>query len=224
MYYVIGDGLVGGIFKGETAFQVVHRDSREVGDGIVNAAALSGKMACDTAGFDATIQANVELPEVLYELARSAKVPYIVFSSASVYQGAGVVSEASPVYPSNLYVASKILMERVLPDDCFIFRIPLVDLNNGHRNDLSEKIKSWKTCEARETSVVHAETIYKAVHNALTKEIRPGIYNIASEIVTLPDYIQEKYNWEGEVSPRGSLGLSNIPVLDTLKARYVGLI
>ena len=224
MFYVVGDGLVGGIFKGEPAFKVVHRDSREVGDGIVNAAALSGKMACDTAGFDATVQANVELPKVLYELAKSVCVPYIVFSSASVYQGVDVVCETAPVYPSNLYVASKILMERVLPDDCFIFRIPLVDLDNDHRNDLSEKIKGWNTCEARETSLVHAETIYKAVNNALTKQIRPGIYNIASEIVRLPDYIKTKYGWEGEVVPRGSLGLSNIPVLNLRKAQDAGLI
>ena len=225
MFYVVGNGLVGGIFKQYGGYSVVHRNHREAGAGVVNAAALSGKAVCDAAGFDATIEANVALPLELYKSAERSNVPFITFSTGSVYApSVGIANEMSLLYPANLYVASKILMEQALPSDCFIFRIPQVDLGNGHPNDLGEKVKGWEKCEDRTTSLVHADSIYKAVHHALTRNIEPGIYNIASERVNLVDYIRAKYNWEGEVVPAGSLGLSNIPVLNLTKAQNVGLI
>ena len=157
-------------------------------------------------------------------------IPFITFSTSAVYRAPdrvdAVVTEESPLYPTNSYSASKILMEAMLPSDrCFIFRIPRVIAGTKHPNDFEQKVQKWEVCEDLSESVIYPWTIIKAVDRALTDPDMPrGIYNLASETVHLPTYIKEHYGWEGEVVKPRSLGFCPAVIFDTSKAESVGLI
>ena len=157
-------------------------------------------------------------------------VPFITFSTSAVYRAPDridqAVTEECPLYPTNSYNASKILMEAMLPHDrCFIFRIPRVIAGTKHPNDFERKVQKWQVCEDLSESVIYPWTMIKAVERALTEpEIPFGVYNLASETVHLPSYIKEHYGWEGEVVEPRSLGFCPAVIFDTSKAESVGLI
>ena len=161
---------------------------------------------------------------------RRDSIPFITFSTSEVYRAPdgidAAVTEESPVCPTNSYNASKILMEAMLPHDrCFIFRIPRVIAGTEHPNDFEQKVQEWRVCEDLSESVIYPWTIIKAVDRALTEPDMPrGIYNLASETVHLPTYIEEHYGWEGEVVEPWSLGFCPAVIFDTSKAESVGLI
>ena len=117
-----------------------------------------------------------------------------------------LVEEDDPLYPYNTYSGSKILMERVLPRSCFIFRIPVVSTGSGADNDYSEKVKRWRYVEDVHKSIVYKETLIEAVRSALGAFYKAGVYNIASEVIHLPTYVQEQFGWDGEIVAANFVG------------------
>ena len=229
---VVGAGLVGSCFKDLDGFQVVHRNEWKdaIWDwkGVVNCAAITGLDKCEETDFAHVLRANAKMPVDIGDYAANLQIPFVQFSTSAVYrrpikQG-DPVDESAPLYPYNAYAGSKILMEATLPPSCYIFRIPVVHTRSGVANDFGEKVKRWAMVEDVLISIVYKDTLIKAVWNALIQEIPPGIYNIASEAVHLPSYIQERFGWQGEVVAADSLNLSPAIVLDITKAGTTGLI
>lgn len=231
---VVGAGLVGSCFKGLDEFEVVHRN--EWKDrvwnwrGIVNAAGVIGIGPCQEASYDELIKANVKLAVDMCDYAANLKIPFLTFSTTAVYRRPLDLEERlredAPLYPYNSYGASKILMEASLPKDaCFIFRLPRVDTETDSEKDFGPKLKNWKVVEDVRQSFVFRDTIIESVRNAMNNQTRfYGIYNIGSTDVYLPDYIQEKYGWTGEVVPAHSLNLSPAVMIDTNKAKDLGIL
>ena len=231
---VVGAGLVGSCFEGLDDFEVVHRDEWKDRAwnwrGIVNAAGIIGIGPCQDASLDELIQANVTLPVDMEGDAARLEIPFLTFSTTAVYRRPIDLKEKcredAPLYPYNAYAASKILMEASLPRDrCFIFRLPRVDTETDSPKDFGPKLKNWKVVEAVYQSFVYRDEIIESVRNAMNNKTRfYGIYNIASADVYLPDYVNDKYGWTGEVVPAHSLGLSPAVLLETTKARDLGLL
>lgn len=235
---VVGAGLVGSIFKNKVDYEVI--PSKEWQSlrsdwkilkkwrGLVNCCAIAGQKPCDDAGFDAVNRANVRLAREMAYCAINAQIPFITFSTSAVYappHGNYALDEAAPLDACNLYAASKIVMEAVMPPQAFIFRIPMVITGSGAPNDFPQKVKGWKVVENVDISIIHAHTIAKAVNRVMnTKEVNPGIYNLASEVVHLPTFIKAEYDWEGEVVEAYSLGLSPPVVFNTQRAERKRLI
>ena len=186
-------------------------------------------MKCENTDFAQVLRANAKLPISIADYASNCKIPFVQFSTSAVYrlpsQKEGVpVNEAFPLFPYNSYAASKIVMEATLPKSTYIFRIPVVSTGSGADNDFEGKVKRWTVVEDVLISIVYRSTLIKAVRNALTAEIPPGVYNIASETVHLPTYIEGRFDWEGEVVSPHTLGRSPAIVLDITKAWKAGLI
>ena len=228
---VVGAGLVGSLFEDVPGFEVVHRNEWEPvrwEDGLVNCAGIAGRVRCKETDFAQVLSANVHLPMEMFEACQSLGVPFVAFSTTALYDKpeGDTVSESNPLYPHDSYSASKILMERMLPNDkCFIFRIPRVITDDGNPKDFRQHIKRWTLCEDITRSIIYPETLVKAVTRALADpDIPRGVYNLASEAVHLPTFIKENYGWEGEIVAPYSLGYYTEGVLDTGKAESVGLI
>ena len=231
---VVGAGLVGSCFKELDEFHVVHRNEWKdhIGNwkGIVNCAGIVGIGPCEAATFDELIRANVELAVDMCGYAVDLGIPFLTFSTSAVYRRPSdleeKLTEQAPLYPYNSYGASKILMEASLPrDGCYIFRIPRVDTETDSEKDFGPKVRNWKVVEEVYQSFVFRDTIINSVRNALNQRTRfYGIYNIASEDVHLPSYVRSKYGWTGEVVPAHSLNLSPAVMIDTTKAKDLGLI
>ena len=235
-YGVVGAGLVGSLFEGLDDFEVVHHDEwlpMRWERGLVNCAAQSSRIACEQKHFSDVLQANVYLPQKMYESTLNFKgdVPFVQFSTTAIYKHPKnpdtVLDEDAAIYPLHSYGASKILMEDILADkECYIFRIPRVITDNGHPNDFGHHITRWTEVEDRHCSIVRGETIVNAVMAALENpNSPPGIYNIATEVIHLPSFIKENYGWEGKVIPADSMeGLGPWPIIDTSKAYRWGFI
>ena len=231
---VIGAGLVGSCFKDLDEFQVVHhnewKDHIWNWRGIVNAAGIIGIGPCEEATLDELIRANVKLAVDMCGYAANLDIPFLTFSTTAVYRRPidlkEKLREDASLYPYNAYGASKILMEASLPKDaCFIFRLPRVDTETDSEKDFGPKLKHWKVVEAVYQSFVFRGTIVESVRNAMNNQTRfYGIYNIGSTEVYLPDYIREKYGWTGEVVEPHTLGLSPAVMIDTQKAKDLGLL
>ena len=229
---VIGAGLVGSIFKELDEFQMVHRNEWKDAiwnwKGVVNCAGIVGLQVCEDTDFAHVLRANAKMPVDIADYAANLQIPFVQFSTSAVYrrpikQG-DPVDEDAPLYPYNAYAGSKILMEATLPPSCYIFRIPVVYTCSDADNDFGQKVERWTVVEDVLISIVYKDTLIRAVRNVLTQEIPPGIYNIASEAVHLPSYIEEQFAWQGEVVTADSLNLSPAIVVDIAKARKAGLI
>lgn len=231
---VVGAGLVGSCFLDLDDFEVVHhnewKDAVWNWMGIVNAAGIIGIGPCQEATYDQLIQANVKLAVDMCDYAANLKIPFLTFSSTAVYRRPPDLEERlpedAPLYPYNAYGASKILMEGCLPKEhCFIFRLPRVDTETDSEKDFGPKLKNWRVVERVHQSFVFRDEIIRSVRNAMNNQTRfYGIYNIASVDVYLPDYIKAKYGWEGLVVPAHSLNLSPAVMVDTSKARDLGVL
>ena len=240
-YLVVGRGLVGSIFAEDSRFDVVshgdwHNRDLDSYSGIVCAAAISTEPQCQKATMAEVLEANVELPLRMLKLAQARDIPFVAFSTAGVYREAGVRKEEDDVHPHNRYAASKIFMEHTLQSQTrqiacgvfyerlFIFRIPFVCFFNNHPHDLSGRVPNWKKCEDVNASVVYRVVVEHAVHRALSEPTAGGIYNIASGIVHFPTFLEDRFNWKGDVVPAHSMGRTPNSQLDTRKSEKAGLI
>ena len=233
-YLVVGRGLVGSMLSEDERFAAVsHRDWVEASEdgyaGIVCAAAMSTEAKCLKATMAEVIEANVYLPLRLLKLAKARNVPCVVFSTAGVYREAGVRKEEDDVSPHNRYAASKIMMEYALQNEAyqhlFIFRIPFVCLFNNHPSDLSGRVPNWDKCEDVSASVVYKAQLYQAVCKVMNSGgAKGGIFNIASGTIHFPTFLEDRFNWRGNVVPAHTLGKTPNSQLDTRKAEEAGLL
>lgn len=229
---VVGAGTVGSIFKDFDGYEVVHRnewkDKIRGWSGVINCAGIAGLQVCEDNHFSQVLRANVKLPIEIADYATLLKIPSVHLSSSIIYRRPspnGPVCEDAPLFAYNNYASSKILMEATLPKNCYIFRIPAVSTGSGMDNDLEQRVKGWASVEDVMISIVYGHTIAKAVNRVMqTKQVKPGIYNVASEIVHLPTHVKGRYGWEGEIIPAHALNRSPAIQLDTTKAERAELI
>ena len=239
---VIGDGLVASIFKDLPGFEVVHRDGwedkLEGWDGVINCAGLTSRLKCMNRPYTEVLEANVWLPQRIADAisAMDKPVSFIQFSSCSVYKRPDSVhyalDETHPTEPIHEYNASKILMEHVLRDTpTYILRIPRVVTGNGHHADFDKHSANWTHVEDLPTTIVRSETLLKVV-NQLVWSFQRGVhndmamlYNIATEVIRVPEFIKENYGWKGEVVSAGYFPeLGPWPILDIRKAERHGFL
>lgn len=243
---VIGDGLVASIFKELPGYEVVHRDGwedkLEGWDGVINCAGLTSRLRCMGRPYTEVLEANVLLPKRIADTINgmAKPIPFIQFSSCSVYKRPDSIyhalDEFQPTEPTHEYNASKILMEYVLRDTpTFILRIPRVVTGNGHPSDFDKHSAKWTQVEDLPTTILRSETLLKVV-SQLTDRItwsfqrgvhneRAMLYNIATEVIQVPEFIKENYGWQGEVVKANSMShLGPWPILDTRKAERYGLL
>ncbi len=232
-YLVVGRGLVGSVFKKDPHFDVVsHEEWQRAAQhnyrGIVCAAAISAEARCQQATMTEVMEANVTLPLRILRLAKARNVPCVVYSTAGVYKEAGVRAETDDVHPHNRYTASKVYMEHALQNEAYqklyIFRIPFVVLFSTHQNDLGSRVMNWAKCEDVNASVVYKAVLDRSVRRAMANGVPGGIYNIASGIVHFPTFLEDRFNWRGDVVPAHSMGRTPNSQLNSSKAEKSGLL
>ena len=240
-YLVVGRGLVGSIFSDDSRFDVVshdewHNRNLDTYSGMVCAAAISTETLCQQATMAEVMEANVALPSRILKQAKARNIPCVVYSTAGVYREAGVRAETDDVHPHNRYTASKIFMEHTLQSQphqiacgvfyqkLFIFRIPFVALFNNHPNDLSGRVLNWRKCEDVCASVVYKADLEHSAKRAMSQLCDGGVYNIASGTIHFPAFLEDRFNWKGDVVPAHSMGRTPNSQLDTRKSKKAGLI
>ena len=232
-YLVLGRGLVGSIFSEDSQFDVVshgewHNRNLDNYSGMVCAAAISTEVLCQKATMAEVIEANVELPLRMLKLAKARNIPFVTFSTAGVYREAGVRKEDDDVSPHNRYTASKVFMEHALQSEAyqklFVFRIPFVCLFNNHTHDLSGRVLNWEKCEDVCASVVYKADLEHSAKQAMRQLCDGGVYNIASGTIHFPTFLEDRFNWKGDVVPAHSMGKTPNSQLDTRKSKKAGLI
>lgn len=232
-YLVVGRGLVGSFFEDMPGYDVLSHEewylaANKSYHGIVCAAAMSTEPLCQSVTMGEVLEANVSLPLRLLKLAKTRDIPCIFFSTAGVYRSPGARSETDDISPHNRYTASKVMMEYALQSETYhktyIFRIPFVVGFTQQPTDFEARIRTWEKCEDVNGSIVYRGDITHAVTNALTRPITPGIYNIASGIVNFPRFLEDRFNWKGDIVPAGSLSKTPNCQISTSKAHAAGLV
>lgn len=232
-FLIVGRGLVGSFFQDMPEYDILsHEEWYLAGDnsydGIVCAAAMSTEPLCQSATMGEVLEANVSLPLRILKLAKTRELPCVFFSTAGVYRSPGVRSETDDINTHNRYTASKVMMEYALRSEAYqktyIFRIPFAVGFTQQPTDFEARIRTWEKCEDVNASIVYRGDITHAVTTALTRPITPGIYNIASGIVNFPRFLEDRFNWKGEIVPAGSLSKTPNCQISTLKAHGAGLL
>lgn len=232
---VIGKrGLVASAFSDDKRYELIRSDNclREINEGnyggIVNAAAITGEPKCQSASLPDVMRVNVMTPLRMLDFAQERNIPFVMFSTAAVYKNPEITSEDDEIAPRGRYSMSKVAMEYTLRADAYeklyIFRIPFVVMFKQHDADLSIKVKSWKYCEDVTGSVVYKPTLYEAVNNAINGVAPGGVYNIASDNVHFPSYLEDKFGWNGDIVPAHSMNRSPNCMLNCSKAKGARLI
>lgn len=246
---VVGRGMVAQCFAAsDDAVLTSHRTwqvrTNFHTNAIVCTAGIVGKRRCDNARWSSIWESNVGLPLQLQKAAAAEMgIPFIVFSSSSIYRSNrdGRNTETSDVHPHNRYCASKIAMENALlraateffnqfGDDSrtYILRIPQLVLFEESPWNFSKKIEEWDSIDECTIPVIYPDTISKAVDRIVgRKDICAGIYNLASEEVYLPDFIESHFpRWIGKTTPAG-VGEECVrmsPLMALEKSQMAGLI
>lgn len=234
-YLVVDRGLVGSIFLNDSQFDVVSHDewyNHNLDDynGMMCTAAISTEAECQKVRMEDVLKANVELPLQMLQAAKSKNAPLVAFSTAGVYQSAGVRVEDDDVDAHNRYTTSKIVMEYALMNETysrlFIFRAPFVVLFSARVNDLGQRVQTWAKCEDVTASIVYRADLRHAVIRALDHErpVAGGIYNIASGIVHFPTFLEDRFGWQGTIVPPHSLSRTPNSQIAVHKANAAGLL
>lgn len=220
----IGRGTIGKALSLFNGFEVIsHTDEIDMGgDMIVNCAGIVGDAKCDN--YKDVVNANVEHAVALSNIQR----PIIQFSSAGVYAkqycktSTDKLKEGDPVYPHNLYCASKILMENALAKyaNTYILRIPFVEVEG-----LGERYKNYQWVQDGYCSIVTPETIASVIKRILKKHLKSGVYNIRSKEVYFPSFVNNYLDTPLEIryDPPGKSSTANV-VLNVDKALETGLL
>ena len=224
--------MVGSVFADDVRFELESHDiwkSRMLPPmnhtGYICAAGIAGDRNCNNAPMRAVMDANVGLPLSMMYAARAADAPLIVLSSTGVYRRhTRPCDEDDDLHPHNRYIASKIAMEYALKeyDRCYILRLPFVTLFEGAWH-FGTRCAAWKRCESVLSSVLFQRDLMNVVSRVLDGDVPSGIYNIASHVVHLPDFIRAHFQWNGEVVRQGELGLCPCAQVRLTKAKGAGL-
>ena len=211
---VVGLGTVGSVLQDYDGFYGVrhqeiedcyvdfsenpYADFRET-DAIVNCAGIAGAGKCSKAEIADIMEANVMFPQKLQRICKESNTLYIHISTAGVYQKQAQYTdnfgwgapETYPTYPHNLSVASEILGENHLFND---LQVPIYILRLSwflNEEKFYERAKYMTDVQQIWTSITHPDTLVDAIRNVVEKRPDPGIYNINSETVWLPDFMRQ---------------------------------
>lgn len=200
MITVIGGGVIGTALGGyndvillrrrlwESLTESTRKDLLDDTDVLVNAAAIAGAAKCKEAGYAEVLYANVFKARQYTDIALAHNVPMVLLSTRGLYKqqtmpkrpdgNIGALRVGAPVYPHNLYCASKILMEQAVPEARH-FRLPMFE------ETLKRKDEQWSWVQDTYTSYITADRLMECLR--LLRNARPGIYQAQSEVVYLPD-------------------------------------
>ena len=177
-------------------------------EGVVNTAGIIGHRNCDAAGYEAVMKANVAFPlrvqaACLKANVRCIQLTTVGISELQVAPTADIRFRVNmPVYPHNLYCASKILLEASLRNKlCILLRLPWVVVEGVFR----DRIKNWTSVQDTWASVLEVPDLYKSILK-LTQPIdddmdrlypkNSGLYQLKSYDVYFPDFIKSHLDME----------------------------
>ena len=210
----VGRGYVGKALAKYADFSVISHqaflenpDSLLGFDSVVNTAGITGHRKCDEAGYDATIEANVAFASYLQGEVIKRKKNFIQLSTIGISKAQVApnvqyahrqyrtgfnpeppfyVNEHMPIYPHNLYVASKILNEQVISKRKYcILRLPWVLVEGVFES----RAKHWDAVQDTWCSILRIQTLVEAVKCASQGVI--GTYHLSDAHVYFPEFINE---------------------------------
>ena len=246
---VVGRGLVGSCFENDDRFTIVgHNDWKHIKaehasklvssqfSGFIYTAGIAGYAKCNVATMKDVMDANVRLPVEMMHMARLTNIPFVFYSSTSIYKmpvnKSYACREDDDLHPNNRYAASKIaaeyalstgvILHPVMYDKTFILRMPLLVLKQGKYN-FGNRCLTWEFCEDASISVIYKSALMEVINNIFNKQINGGIYNIASETVHVPTFIMKFGEWSGSIVPADSLQVSPSIIVDITKAKEAGI-
>ena len=236
----MGRGYVGkslGLYNGfdlVSHTDVVDADLSEY-DAVVNAAGIIGHQRCDEAGYDAVINANVSFPVRLYRSCYSASTPFIQLTTTGISEVQIALSSDvgfglnDPIYPHNLYCASKVLLESLLSGKkwCFMLRMPWVFIKGVFEN----RIRGWTHIQDTYTSVLDIDDLvlairkvvdsvptgFQSIYSDIQFPSGHGTYHVKSRDVYFPEFINGLLDTDLQVKsghPRDMTAA--IPITDNL--------
>ena len=188
----IGKGFIGSALEAYDEFDCIHHRQfkplllRDY-DACVNTAGIVGYGLCKKTDNDTTYLANVSF--ALHIKAACVATNTILFqpSTTGMYtpqscpklEGFIMPTETSPTKAYNVYVQSKLAMERVL-DGCYILRMPLVFETSFNK-------PQWSYVQDTYLSVLYTDDFRSYLLDFIRIKPEYGIYNMDSEIIYLPD-------------------------------------
>ena len=195
---VIGRGYIGKVLDAYDEFDVVSHNQLlgipalvEGYDAVVNAAGIVGHRKCNEAGYAAVIEANVKFPITVQAVCAQYGVTFIQLTTVGIsrVQVAPTsdicFSLKMPVYPHNLYCASKILLEAsLIGKPAIILRLPWV----VDKGVFESRVKNWDMVQDTYTSVLEIEDLRKAIFKY---PVNSGVFHLKSYDVYFPDFINK---------------------------------
>lgn len=161
----------------------------------INATAIAGTIKCAEAGYNQVIDINVTKSLAYVQQLALYQIPVVLLSTTAVYarttcpkslydkpERLELWSINDPVYPHNLYCASKILMEQTIKN-ALIVRIPWVFRNNH----LPEYTKKWSVVQDTYTSYIDPKRLYTCLSKLINAP--KGLYQCHTDIVYLPNIL-----------------------------------
>ena len=195
-------------------------------NGVVNCAGIVGHRKCDEEGYDPVIEANVKFAVTLQNNCLAHGVHFIQPSTIGIslrqWSTAPefLVSESMPIYPHNLYCASKILNEHALnQQNTTILRLPWVVVPGTFES----RIQNWKEVQSTICSIIELEDLRCALLNTLRKRA-VGVYNIKTTDVYFPDFIKARFGLDLPERETGTNNMTASVPMDTRKARAEGIL
>lgn len=190
---------------------------------VVNAAAIAGHKACESAGEIATLNANVDFAYDVMQASKNVEAHCVLISTASVYaRPSGIPKrESDETHESNLYVSSKIKMEATCTES-MIFRISNFIGDGTHPIDFHNRIKQWEWVADTYVSTLQIDRFAQVLLKlTLHAEQISGIFNLADPgFKYLPAYVRHLHEKPFEIKPKDAMphDASISHILDTSKA------
>ena len=205
----VGRGYIGKALGKEKDFEAMphtyfieNPDCVRSFDAIVNTAGIIGDGKCQKADYSDVIEANVEFPRRMQAYVLKHKKQFIHLSTVGISEVQVAppnsaygndeppfyVTEHMPVYPHNLYCASKILSEEAVKKrKNIIFRLPWMFI----KGVIEDRIQNWDFIQDTWCSYVTIQTLATAIRHA-TQGTVIGTYHLSDGHVYFPDFIREK--------------------------------
>lgn len=190
---------------------------------VVNAAAIAGHKACESAGEMQTFNANVDFAYDVMQASKTVDADCVLISTAAVYAPPGGTpkKESDARHAPNLYVASKMKMEDTCTE-AVIFRISNFIGDGTHPTDYHNRIKQWQWAADTHVSTLKLERFADVLLRlTLHSERVNGIFNLADPgFKHLPTYARHLHEKPLEIRPKDALphDASISHILDTSKA------
>ena len=199
----VGRGFIGTAFARDSRVTLVphsqaFEDDLDISryDAIINCAGIVGDSKCQKDDFQAVFTANSILPRRLHLHAVKHGIKFFQLSTTGMYFPQSCPNlktftkpnETSPTQGYNAYVISKLQAEEILLNANetprpYILRVPLI------KGQLQARVKNWRYCQDTYLSLISTPKLIEIVFSILAKKPPGGLYNVAEEIIYLPDFI-----------------------------------